>query len=200
MKLEVHVDSRRLVLDIPEAMLDEATEFFHKMDHDMDGGRRMGPEFIERPDLTQRCQIAADRLLGSLSSVNQTMVLLMGAYIAKRLPGVRGVRIDTQGEPLQTEFIYGAGETRAPRPASTPARVLNKVEAMEQAGREVAQVYRVGKSYRFATLDGASGQWLESPLFENEREAHDRRMQAVKQRFDALTGAPVAEARPGGTR
>lgn len=190
MKLDVYIDNRTVVLDIPEAMRDEATEFFRKMDRDMEGGWRMGPEFIERPDRVQRCQIAADRLLGALSSANQTMVLLMGAYIAKHLPGVRGVRIDTHGEPLQTEFIQAAAHVPSPATAR-PAATLNKIEALEQAGQEVSPVYRVGKSYRFATQEAATGQWIESPLLDTEPEANNLRMQAVKRRFDELAGAPA---------
>jgi hypothetical protein len=191
MKLDVYIDSQQIVLDIPEPMLDEATEFFRKMDRDMEGGWRMGPEFIERPDRMQRCQIAADRLLGSLSSANQTMVLLMGAYIAKHLPGVRGVRIDTRGEPLQTEFIQAAAHVPAPTATARPTATLNKIEALEQAGQEVSPVYRVGKGYRFAIQNATTGQWIESLLLDTEPEANNLRMQAVKRRFDELAGAPT---------
>lgn len=124
------------------------------------------------------------------------MVLLMGAYIAKHLPGVRGVRIDTSGEPLQTEFIQAdraTGHAPAPTATARPALTLNKIETLERAGQEVSKVYRVGKSYRFATQDAATGQWIESPLLDNEQEANDRRMQAVKRRFDELAGAPATQ-------
>jgi hypothetical protein len=186
MKLEVQVDERRLALEVPPDMLDGAEPFFQKMDRDMDGGWRMGPEWVERPDAVQRCQIAADRLLGALSGANEPLALLMAGYILRRLPRVAGVDIDTGGEPLGTRFHY------APAPAVAPAagagQPLGKLEAMERAGQEVTQVYRVGKSFRFATLDAASGQWVESPLIDGESEANALRLQAVKRRFDELTG------------
>jgi hypothetical protein len=126
------------------------------------------------------------------------MALLMGAYIAKHLPGVRGVRIDTSGEPLQTEFTqadHPTGHAPAPTASARPAPTLNKIEALERAGQEVSKVYRVGKSYRFAIQDTATGQWVESPLLDNEPEANDRRMQAVKRRFDELAGAGTSAER-----
>src|SRR3970282_1739095 len=97
MKLNVVVDDRLYSIKVPPDMLREAEEFFRKMDRDMDRGWQMGPEFIENPDKVQRCQIAANKLLTSLSAANETMITLMAGYIFKRLPGVTGVRIDTGG-------------------------------------------------------------------------------------------------------
>ena len=192
MKLNVIVDERVYSVDVPPPMLVEAEDFFRKLDDDMDHGWQMGPEFIENPDKLQRCQIAANKLLTSLSGANETMVLLMAGFILKRLPGVTGVRIDTGGEMLHTEMIY---EKPAGRPAAAPAssapsptRQLGKLEAMEQAGKDVTKVYHVGKSYRFAVRDLRTGEWLESGPQDSEQEAYEKRMQAYKRRLDELTG------------
>jgi len=192
MKLNVIVDERVYSVDVPPPMLIEAEDFFRKLDDDMNHGWQMGPEFIEYPDKLQRCQIAANKLLTSLSSANETMVLLMAGYILKRLPGVAGVRIDTGGEMLHTEMIY---EKPANRPSAAPAsgttspnRKMGKLEAMEQAGKDVTKVYQVGKSYRFAVRDLRTGEWLESEPLDSEHEAYEKRMQAYKRRLDQLTG------------
>ena len=192
MKLNVIVDERVYSVDVPPPMLIEAEEFFRKLDDDMDHGWQMGPEFIENPDKLQRCQIAANKLLTSLSGANETMVMLMAGYILKRLPGVAGVRIDTGGEMLHTEMIYDKPASRPPTtPASgtpSPSRKLGKLEAMEQAGKDVTKVYQVGKSYRFAVRDLHTGEWLESGPQDSEQEAYEKRMQAYKRRLDELTG------------
>lgn len=193
MKLNVIVDERVYSVDVPPPMLIEAEEFFRKLDDDMDHGWQMGPEFIENPDKLQRCQIAANKLLTSLSGANETMVLLMAGFILKRLPGVTGVRIDTGGEMLHTEMIYEKPASLAPAtPASgtpSPSRKLGKLEAMEQAGKDVTKVYQVGKSYRFAVRDLHTGEWLESGPSDTEQEAYEKRMQAYKRRLDELTGS-----------
>jgi len=191
MKLNVIVDERACVVDVPSHMFRDAEEFFQKMDHDMNHGWQMGPEFIENPDKVQRCQIAANKLLTSLSAANETMATLMAGYILKRLPGVTGVRIDTAGEMLHTELLYEKPlSTPATAPASGAARAqkLGKLEAMEQAGKDVTKVYQVGKSYRFAVRDLKTGEWLESGPMETEQEAYEKRMQAYKHRLDELTG------------
>jgi hypothetical protein len=192
MKLKVIVDERVYAIDVPAPMIAEAEEFFQKMDSDMDGGWQMGPEFIEHPDKQQRCQIAANKLLTALSSANETVATLMAGYILKRLPGVTGVGIDTSGEMLQTEMIY---ETPADHPAATTVttaplttRKPSKLEAMEQAGKDVTKVYPVGKTYRFAVRDARTGEWTESALFDSAQEADEKRMQAYKRRLDELTG------------
>jgi len=119
------------------------------------------------------------------------MATLMAGYILKRLPGVTGVRIDTAGEMLHTELLYEKPlSTPATAPASGAARAqkLGKLEAMEQAGKDVTKVYQVGKSYRFAVRDIKTGEWLESGPMETEQEAYEKRMQAYKHRLDELTG------------
>jgi len=144
MKLDVIVDERNYSVDVPPAMLREAEEFFRKIDKDMDHGWQMGPEFIEKPDNVQRCQIAANKLLTSLSGANETMIMLMAGYILKRLPGVTGVRIDTAGEMLHTEMIYDKPAARPPltaAPQPSPlSRKLGKLEAMEQAGKDITSI------------------------------------------------------------
>ncbi len=192
MKLNVIIDERALAVDVPPHMLHEAEDFYRTMDRDMDHGWQMGPEFIENPDKMQRCQIAANKLLTSLSSANETMITLMAGYILKRLPGVTGVRIDTGGEMLHTELLYEKPASTAPAPASASTaprtQKLGKLDAMEQAGKDVTKVYQVGKSYRFAERDLKTGEWLESGPMETEQEAYEKRMQAYKRRLDELTG------------
>jgi len=194
MKLKVIIDDNVRQIDVPTDMLDEAEEFFGKMDRDMDRGWRMGPEFIENPDQINRCQIAANKLLTSLSASNTKVAILMAGYILKRLPGVTGVRIDTGGEMLNTEMILepdrdsgNAGGSTVPqsgRPAD--AGGMTRADAIAQADKEVTKVFRVGSAYRFATFDRVTGRWLESPLMTSAEEAQQMRMEAFDQRFEEL--------------
>ena len=90
---------------------------------------------------------------------------------------------------LNTEIIYDKPAVPAPAAgASATTRRLGKLEAMEQAGKDVTKVYQVGKSYRFAVRDSATGEWRESAPLDSEQEAYERRMQAYKRRLDELSG------------
>lgn len=185
MKLDVIIDDKTHSIEIPADMLSDAEEFFRKMDSDMDRGWQMGPEFIEKPDTRQRCQIAANKLLVSVSAQNALLVQLMAGYILKRLPGIRTVNIDTSGEMLNTELLF---DTNTP---AAPPLVPSESEARAQVEKDVSAVYKVGKSWRFAVHDRAANRWVESPFTESETEARRQRDQACAILLEKiLRGAP----------
>lgn len=105
MNLQVYVDDTVLPVALPPTLLEEAADFFARMDRDMDKGWQMGREWVESPNSVQRCQIAADKLLGAIESGNETLKMLMAGYIVSRAPGVAAVRIDTAGEMQETELL-----------------------------------------------------------------------------------------------
>lgn len=178
MKLDAVIDDQTHRIDIPAEMLDEGEEFFARMDRDMDRGWQMGPEFVEHPDTVQRCQIVANKLLTSHAVENQLMVQLMAAYIVKRLPNVKAVNIDTDGEMLNTEFRYAGGARPAPATAPATRRALTEDEVRSQVEQDVSQIYKVGKAWRFAMYDRSTGQWTESPFLPSEEEAQRMRTEA----------------------
>ncbi len=184
--LNVTLHEKTYAVKVADEMLAEADTFFTKVDRDLDRGWQMSRDFFENPDRTQRAQIAAHRLMLAMSAGNETLAQLMAGYILKRLPGVTGVVVDTDGEMLDTEIVYGAGAA----PATAASGRLSRIEAMKQAGKEVTAVYKSGKSFRYAVLDRTSGQWVESPAMDDEKESQERRMQAFKRRFEELAGNP----------
>jgi len=180
MQLDVIIDGKTHRIEVPQDMLDDGEAFFQKMDRDMDSGWQMGPEFVESPDVAQRCQIAANKLLVSVSAQNKLLTELMAGYILKRLPGIKTVEIDTSGEMLNTEFIFGDNARPVPRPVVTSRQqsVMNENEARNKAENDVSQVYKVGKAFRFAVHDHASGRWVESPFSPTEEQAKQLRAEA----------------------
>jgi len=104
--LDVIIDQQRHRIDVPEAMLAEAGPFLERVDRDMDGGWQMSSQWVETPDATQRCQIAADRLAQALETASGPLQQLMAAYILSRLPGVRAVAVDTTGQMEETTFQF----------------------------------------------------------------------------------------------
>jgi hypothetical protein len=110
MHLDVYIENRRYPLALTPDEIAGAAELFARMDRDMDGGWRMGPDYVQSPDRVQRCQIAASRLLLALEAGQQAQTRAMAGYILSRLPRVRSVHIDTGGEPQHTELLNEAGE------------------------------------------------------------------------------------------
>ncbi|MEZ5534029.1 MAG: hypothetical protein R3F02_00255 [Thiolinea sp.] len=105
MQLRVYVNDTVQDIVVPESMLSEATEFFDKMDRDMDKGYQMSRTWVSNPNLEQRCQIVGDRILTALSNGNQRMGTLMAAYILKRLPQAQAIYFNTEGDMTEHDII-----------------------------------------------------------------------------------------------
>ena len=185
MILTAYINDKIYELDVPADMLgDEGQTFYSKMDADMDKGWQMSRDFVDNPDRVQRCQIAADRILTSISNDDSVMALLMAGYILTRLPGVTAVNIDTQGEIMETMFFDAAtNANRQPMPEE---------QARAQAEQEVATPYKVGRVWKFAMRDEMTGSWQESPALQTEDEAKAMREQAIEKRFHELRGIRIS--------
>jgi hypothetical protein len=105
MEFDVFFEEEHLRIEVDERDIQQGLPFFARMDEDMDIGRRMGPEYVHDPDITQRCQIVAERLMLAIEDRNETLARAMAAYIVWRIPNIRELHIDTSGEPLLTEIV-----------------------------------------------------------------------------------------------
>ena len=112
MKLNIIVDGRTNAFDVPDNLLTEATEFFEKMDADMDKGWQMSRDWVDCPNAEQRCQIAADKILTAIENDNEKLLMMMAAYILRTMPGVTGINIDVTGDMNETDIIMGHQDSR----------------------------------------------------------------------------------------
>jgi hypothetical protein len=108
MILKVVVEEQVYPVKVPDSMIREAGDFFARMDADMDRGWQMSREWVDNPTLEQRCQIVGDKMLTAMHQDNKKMMLLLSAYILARVPGVTGIRIDSNGEMQGTELVTDA--------------------------------------------------------------------------------------------
>ncbi len=107
MILKITINGNTHPVEVPESLLDEAQDFFRKLDRDMDSGYQMSQQWVDDPSAEQRCQIVADRILTAVHKKNRALVGLGSAYILRRIPGVSRVRIDTSGDMTKTVFEFG---------------------------------------------------------------------------------------------
>lgn len=106
MILKVTVDTKTVQIDVPQFIIKDGEDFFRKMDADMDNGWQMSREYVDNPNVVQRCQIAADRILTAMHNNNKDMLLMMAGYIVTRLPKVTHVTIDNTGNMQETQFQF----------------------------------------------------------------------------------------------
>jgi len=102
MILNVVVDGNMIALEVPQETIESASGLFDKMDADMSKGWTIGRDFVDNPDLLQRCQIVADKILTAIDNNNEEMKTMMAAYILSRVPNVMTVHIDNTGEMNET--------------------------------------------------------------------------------------------------
>lgn len=105
MILNVTVGDQTVCVSVSTDFAQEAEAFYKKMDADMDKGWQMSRRWVEKPDIYQRCQIAADKVLGALHQDNRDMMMLWSGYILTRMPGVKEVEVDTKGDITETVIV-----------------------------------------------------------------------------------------------
>ena len=100
MILNVVIEEQIYPIDVPAEIVADGEEFFGKLDRDMDRGWQMSRDWVDNPDLEQRCQIVGDKMLTAMHNDNKKLLMLLAAYILSRVPGIKGIRIDTNGEMM----------------------------------------------------------------------------------------------------
>ena len=105
MILKLTIDDQTYDIDVPADIMEEAGEFYAKMDQDMDKGWQMSRSWVDELDARQRCQVAADRLLTAIENENEAMTMLMAGYILKTMPGIQSIYISVDGDMSQTEIV-----------------------------------------------------------------------------------------------
>lgn len=193
MMLKVVIEDQTFKLGVEQDFLDQAEDFFLKMDADMDKGWQMGRDWIEKPSAQQKLVIVADKLLTAIENDDSRIGMMMAGYIKSRAPAVEMIEMDITGEMghdfRETEISQAAAASSTASVTASQKRTgLDKLSAMQLAGKEVSRVFKAGKQYKFSLFNPTSGQWEESPAIADKDEAERLREFAFKKRFDELSG------------
>jgi len=142
MILKVQIDDQLLELNVPEAFIEQAEDFFAKMDADMDEGWQVNREWVEQPDPMLRAQIAANKLFTALENEDHKLGRLMAGYIVSRIPNIDTVELNPAGE-TRDHRINIQGQAPAASPQTVESTIahpgiptgLSKMEAMARPPR-----------------------------------------------------------------
>ena len=107
MILNVVIEEQNYPIDVPADIVADGEEFFRKLDSDMDQGWQMSRDWVDNPNQEQRCQIVGDKMLTAMHNDNEKLMVLLSAYVLARVPAATTLRIDTNGEMLETELVVG---------------------------------------------------------------------------------------------
>jgi hypothetical protein len=186
MVLKVIIDDQLYELNVPEAFIEQAGDFFDQMDRDMDKGWQMSREWLDHPDREDRCRIVGNKLLTALEKENHKLGRLMAGYILSRLPEVESMELDTSGEIQNTRINLHAGAAR-PEAQARPAMTMDQPAALDQANKDITQVFKVGRHWRFSVYDHKTKEWVDSPSVKDQAEAEKLRERALRIRYEELT-------------
>lgn len=81
-------------------------QFLDKMDQDMDSGIEMNGTPSVNPDLGVRAQYIAMHLVQAVLRDNEAMIAAMCAYLATRLPDLKKVKAEEQGENISIDLVF----------------------------------------------------------------------------------------------
>lgn len=187
MELKVIIDDELYTLNVPDELLSKASDFFDKMDSDMDQGWQMGRDWVLQPDRVQRLQIVGNKLLTALEREDHDLGRLMAAYILSRAPDLDCIDLDTEGEMQNTEVRFkGASGTLSFAAVADVMPGMPDAEVRAEAERQVSSVYKVGRQYSFSVMNPASGDWQTITVGNDEAEAERRRRDMLLERYSML--------------
>jgi len=106
MILNIQIEDQSYPLDVPDHIIQDAGEYFQKLDADMDKGWQMSRNWVDNPDQEQRCQIVADKILGAFAQENKKSLIMLSAYILSKMPQIKLLDISTNGEMQETLFEF----------------------------------------------------------------------------------------------
>ena len=191
MILNVVIDDQLLELNVPEAFLHQAQDFFAKMDSDMDRGWQVNRDWVEQPDRMLRAQIAANKLLTALENEDDNLGRLMagisfpGPRSGSLSSSTRQARHATTGSRLPKQHRVGAdGATSITIAHAGIPKGLNKMQAMAQAAKDVSKVFKMGKAVPILGLQPCHRDQEESPAIADKAQAESMREHAFKARFE----------------
>jgi len=99
-------DQSRLEYDRSKPLSAQQLLSLDHMDQKMDAGIRLGPDWIEKPDPTQRAKFVAVNLIEALQQNSEGLVAASCAYLANRLPALKQVKAKLLGGGFSVELVF----------------------------------------------------------------------------------------------
>ena len=80
--------------------------YLDKLDRDMDQGFSLGGVRLDRPDPLQRAQLMCMNLIRAIQTNDEQGAAAACTYLAVRLPELRQVRAQSQGDELHIDLVF----------------------------------------------------------------------------------------------
>ncbi len=98
--------TKEIEYDRGKPLPEKQRAYLDTMDSKMDAGVTLDVVTIENPDRLERAQFVAAELLRALLQDREDIAAAMCTYLAIRLPDLRQVTANIQGELISTELVF----------------------------------------------------------------------------------------------
>ena len=187
MIIDVKINEKHESLALPDKFISDASAMFLKMDNDMDKGWQLKMNWIESPDLMDRCKIAMYKFNDALEKDDPKTASLMLGYVVYKMPEIKGVHLEFDDEESTINFYTDQGlYSEQNKSYQKMDDIEVPVNIQKRANDEVTRIYKTGRNFRFSALDKNEGRWVESEAIKDESLAQQLREKAYKERIASL--------------
>jgi hypothetical protein len=92
--------------DRSRVLPDRQREYLDHLDRRLDRGVELNGERIEQPDRVQRAQFVAVHMIHAIKSENEPLAAATCSYLADRLPDLKQVKADEDGEDISIDLVF----------------------------------------------------------------------------------------------
>jgi len=98
MNFNITIDDESYTLEVTDELMQELKGAHDEMDAEYDRGLQLGRYWIETPDLEQRCQLTANKVVSAIHQENIRQFYIMAAYILSKFPDLKRVTVSSDFE------------------------------------------------------------------------------------------------------
>ncbi len=98
MNFNITIDDESYTLEVSEGLMQELKPVHEGMDAEYDKGIQLGRYWIEKPNLEQRCQFVANKVVSAIHQENIRLFYTTASYILKQFPNLKQVTVSSDFE------------------------------------------------------------------------------------------------------
>jgi len=98
MNFNITIDEESYTLEVKDDLMQELKNVHSDMDAEYDAGIQLGRYWVETPDLEQRCQLTANKVVSAIHQENIRLFYLNASYILSKFPNLKRVTVSSDFE------------------------------------------------------------------------------------------------------
>ncbi len=98
MNFNITIDEESYTLEVKDELMQELENIHKDMDEEYDKGIQLGRYWIDTPDLEQRCQLTANKVVSAIHQEKVRDFYLHSSYILRKFPELKRVTVSSDFE------------------------------------------------------------------------------------------------------